>query len=277
MANTALNRSGVLLMTNKSGGAVAQGDVVVIDATTAASFTTTTTGAYASGPVGVVIEPNGIANNGVGLVAITGYVPKVALSGAASLGDLFKTHTVAKQAVRHAAPEVTGDFGAVLGTGTTPAAVLWGNPIQAASGSGYTQGARVYDSDGQTINNNSLTAIGFDSERYDTDTCHDAGSNTKLTATTAGKYIIIGNVQWAANTTGRRELAIRMDGTTYIGTDTRDPAVNVSYYQQVSTIWDMAATHYVELMVYHNIDGGGTLNIELASSYSPEFMMQRIG
>lgn len=187
MANTALNRSGVLLMTNKSGGAVAQGDVVIVDVTTAASFTTTTTSAYSSGPVGVVLEPNGIANNGVGLVAITGYVPKVALSGAASLGDLFKTHTVAKQAVRHAAPEVEGDFGAVLGTGTTPAAVLWGNPNQAAAGGGYTEGARVYDSDGQTINNNSLTAIGFDSERYDTDTCHDPGANTKLTATTAGK------------------------------------------------------------------------------------------
>lgn len=132
MANTALNRSEVLLLTNKSGGSVAQGDVVIIDSTTAASFTTTTTGAYAAGKIGVVIEPNGIANNAIGLVAFSGYVSKVALSGAASLGDLFKTHTIAKQAVRHAAPAVAGDFGEVLGTGTTPAAVLWGMPMGAA-------------------------------------------------------------------------------------------------------------------------------------------------
>lgn len=132
MANTALNRSEVLLLTNKSGGSVAQGDVVIIDSTTAASFTTTTTGAYAAGKIGVVIDPNGIANNAIGLVAFSGYVPKVTLSGAASLGDLFKTHTVAKQAVRHASPAVAGDFGEVLGTGTTPAAVLWGLPVGAA-------------------------------------------------------------------------------------------------------------------------------------------------
>lgn len=132
MSSTALNRSEVLLLTNKSGGSVAQGDVVIIDSTTAASFTTTTTGAYAAGKIGVVLEPNGIANDAIGLVAFSGYVPKVTLSGAASLGDLFKTHTVAKQGVRHAAPAVAGDFGEVLGTGTTPAAILWGLPVGAA-------------------------------------------------------------------------------------------------------------------------------------------------
>src|SRR5712692_10500245 len=111
MANTALNRTGVLLLTNKSGGAVVQGDVVIVDSSNAASFTTTTTVGYVSGSIGVVIEPNGIANNASGLVAFAGYVSIVNLSASASLGDLFKTHSVAKQAVRHAAPQVAGDFG----------------------------------------------------------------------------------------------------------------------------------------------------------------------
>lgn len=129
MPLTALNRTEVALLTNKSGGSVAQGDVVVIDGANASAFTTTTTVGFINGLVGVVLEPNGIADSALGLVAFSGYVPKVTLSGSASLGDLFKTHSVAKQAVRHAAPGVAGDFGQVLATGTTPAAILFGTPM----------------------------------------------------------------------------------------------------------------------------------------------------
>ena len=123
--NTALNRTTVALLTNKSGGSVAYGDVVIIDATTASSFTTTTTGGYVNGLVGVVLEPNGIASNAVGSIAVGGFVPKINLSSSASLGDLFFTDTVAKQAVRHAAPMVAGDFGIVLEASATPKAFLF--------------------------------------------------------------------------------------------------------------------------------------------------------
>lgn len=140
--NTAINRSQVGILTNKSGGAVAQGDVVIIDSSTAASFTTTTTGAFVNGLIGVVMEPDGIANDAAGMVAFGGYVPKVNLSGSASLGDLFKTHTVAKQAVRHAAPLVAGDFGIVLGTGTTPAAWLFGKVDQGGGTGGAPSSAK---------------------------------------------------------------------------------------------------------------------------------------
>lgn len=129
MSNLALGRTEQAILTNKSGGSVAQGDVVIIDSSTAASFTTTTTSGYTAGRVGVVLEPAGIANNSPGMIAFSGYVPKIALSGSASLGDLVKTHTVAKQGVRHAAPAVAGDFAQVLGTGTSPAALLLGAPI----------------------------------------------------------------------------------------------------------------------------------------------------
>lgn len=135
MANTALQRTGQLLLTNKSGGAVAQGDVVIVDTANAAAFTTTTTSGYVSGTPGVVLEPNGIANNAIGMVAIQGYVPVVNLSGTGSIGDLIKTHTVAKQGVRHAAAAVAGDFGQVLGTSATPAAILWGS-VNLSAGAG---------------------------------------------------------------------------------------------------------------------------------------------
>lgn len=135
MANTALGRTETAILTNKSGGSVAQGDVVVVDTANASAFTTNTAGAYVSGRIGVVLEPNGIASNGPGQIAFSGYVPVINLSGTGSIGDLVKTHTVAKQGVRHAAPQVAGDFAEVLGTSATPAALLFGT-VQLGGGSG---------------------------------------------------------------------------------------------------------------------------------------------
>src|ERR671923_343502 len=126
MANTALNRTGVALLTNKSGGSVAQGDVVIVDTANASAFTTTTTGAFVNGQIGVVLEPNGIANNAPGLVAFSGWIPKINLNTAATIGQLLKTHTVAKQATPHSAPLVAGDFAIALEASATPKALLFG-------------------------------------------------------------------------------------------------------------------------------------------------------
>lgn len=131
MANTALNRSVVALLTNKSGGNLSYGDVVVIDTSTASSFTTTTTSGYTSGTVGVILEPNGIASNATGLVAIQGWVPKVNLNTAATVGQMIKTHTVAGQATPHSAPRVSGDFGQALSASATPPALLYGSVVPA--------------------------------------------------------------------------------------------------------------------------------------------------
>src|SRR5512135_1618555 len=111
MSNTALQRTGQLLLTNNTSGSVAQGDVVIIDSTLSSAFNTTTTLGYVSGTVGVVLEPNGIPSGSLGMVAVQGYVPVINLSSSASLGNMFKTNSVAKQAVPHAAPSVAGDFG----------------------------------------------------------------------------------------------------------------------------------------------------------------------
>lgn len=132
MSNNSLGRTEQAILTNKSGGSLAQGDVVIVDSANAAAVTTTTTSGFINGRIGVVLEPNGIANNDLGMIAFSGYVPKINLSSSASLGDLVKTHTVAKQGVRHAAPAAAGDFAQVLGTGTSPAALLFGSVLQAA-------------------------------------------------------------------------------------------------------------------------------------------------
>lgn len=161
MANDLLRgRQTVAPLTNKSGGGVVAGDVVVLDSTTASSFTTTTTAAQTADWIGVALET--IANNAVGRVLLFGYAPIINLASSASLGDYLRTHTVAKQAQRFASTGA-GDFGQVLGTGTTPAAMLWARPDQG------TGGIRVDEVDGSpnvtgvsrlTVPNGTLTDNG---------------------------------------------------------------------------------------------------------------------
>ncbi len=136
MPNTALNRTTQTLMTNKSGGSVAYGAVVVVDTTTDSSFTTTTTSGIATTQVGVVLEPNGIANNALGMVAVGGWAPKCTLNTAATRGQFIKSHTVAGQGTPHSAPQQEGDFAVALEASATPAISLFGSPNGPTSGTG---------------------------------------------------------------------------------------------------------------------------------------------
>ena len=118
-------------LTNKSGGGVIAGDVVIVDSTTDVSFTTTTDEGQTADMVGVAAET--IANDAIGRIIMDGYTPIILLDGAASYGDTFGTDSVAKQASPHAAFAV-GDFGQVISEGATPAAILWGGyPMQAGA------------------------------------------------------------------------------------------------------------------------------------------------
>ena len=136
--------------------------------------------------------------------------------------------------------------------------------------------ARVYNSAAISINNNTVTSLTFDSERFDTDTIHSTSSNTsRLTATTAGKYDIAGTASFVSNATGRRALLIRYNGTTVIAQQEWDTSQNGITYMTISTLYDMAVDDYVEMLVFQ--DSGGSLNINALSNHSPEFMMARVG
>lgn len=141
---------------------------------------------------------------------------------------------------------------------------------------GYTEGARVYRTTTQGIADATLTAIGFNAERYDTDIIHSLVANTeRLTCRTAGKYIIIGMFSWEAHAAGYRNILIELNGVTWIAeTKVGLPSDNL---QRViaSSIWDMSVGDYVELYAYQT--SGGTLNVLAYAADSPEFMMQRIG
>lgn len=142
-------------------------------------------------------------------------------------------------------------------------------------GGGYTQGARVYNNANITISTASDTALTFNSERYDADTIHDTGSNTsRLTCKTAGKYIIVGHVEFASNATGARQVFIRLNGTTDIGRQAYLSPGSATRFC-ITTIYDLALNDYIELVVWQN--SGGNLDVVAAGNRSPEFSMQRIG
>jgi hypothetical protein len=151
--------------------------------------------------------------------------------------------------------------------------------VASASGGGYTEGARVYHDANQSIAPNTATALAFNSERYDTDGIHDPSTNnSRLTCKTAGKYLIMGNIQWAASASETERTArIRLNGSAYIAVVGQIQRGTYSLCQVVSTIYDLDLDDYVELVVRQGTNGSIDVECPPGHEYSPEFMMQRIG
>jgi len=152
----------------------------------------------------------------------------------------------------------------LIGSGTGTAA--WGTP----------DGARVYNSANLTVSNLVVTALTFNSERYDNGGLHSTVTNTsRLTAQNAGKYLITAHLVWAANATGRRTTHLRLDGETYIATDVRPAIDGAVLAVSLATVYHLAASSYVEVAVYQN--SGGDLDVIANLNDSPEFAMQWLG
>lgn len=138
-------------------------------------------------------------------------------------------------------------------------------------------GARVYNSANISIPNNSSTALTFNSERYDNANYHSTSSNTsRLTAPSDGLYIISAHVYFQANATGFRQLSININGTA-VALEVRT-AVTVASTATIMTITTqtrMTAGQYAEVAVQQT--SGGDLNVIASSSFSPEFMIARVG
>jgi hypothetical protein len=136
--------------------------------------------------------------------------------------------------------------------------------------------ARVYHNANQSISSVGVTALAFNSERFDNDTIHSTSTNnTRLTCKTAGKYLIGGSVEWASNATGFRQLLIRVNGSFYVDVGTVNPISGDTTKQGVKTLYQLAVNDYVELLVFQT--SGGSLNVNSVGAYSPEFWMVKAG
>ena len=139
---------------------------------------------------------------------------------------------------------------------------------------------RVFHNAATAIVTSTTTALNFNSERYDqaggaSAAQHDTvTNNNRLTCLYAGIYMIDGHIQWAASTSGNREISIRLNGATFIADHGSSPQLAINFGQSICTTYTLAVNDYVELLVWQN--SGGNLNVNSTGNYSPEFGMVRL-
>src|SRR5262245_50759376 len=147
----------------------------------------------------------------------------------------------------------------------------------------YMPTVRVFHNANQAIVTATVTALAFNSERYDqaantNDTQHDTvTNNSRLTCKYAGVYTIGASVAWEVVAAGTyRQTALRVNGTTVIGYQTSLASTSSGQVKQsLSVDYSLAVNDYVEVVVDH--DRGSNLNVLTAGNYSPEFWMHRVG
>lgn len=135
--------------------------------------------------------------------------------------------------------------------------------------------ASVYRDSAFSVPNDAWTAIPFNLEHWDTDTIHDTITHSeRLTCKTAGVYLAVGNVSWAANNVGNRMLGIRKNNSNWVALVNDQALSSGGKNMLVATVMEMAVDEYVELMVWQNL--GGSLDVNYSAGNSPEFMLVRI-
>lgn len=139
-----LNLAGVVKLTNKNGGSLALGDVVVQDTGNNSAVVATTT-ANLVRPVFVVRET--VANDALGHVQHIG-VATIAVTGTVTRGDYLATSTTTKKAKSAGTTLVGGVFGRALtaDSGGTCIAILFGVTFSTSVG-GWTN-MQVFTSSG---------------------------------------------------------------------------------------------------------------------------------
>lgn len=133
------------------------------------------------------------------------------------------------------------------------------------------RGALVYLSANQSIADDTLTAINWDSEEYDTDGFHESATNPSRLTIPAGvsKVIVKAQIAWLENSTGKRLIYQTKNGTTFAGRGNSFIPASPSYntcHQVISTMVDVAEGDYFEVLVQQ--DSGGALDVRNGKAYS---------
>jgi hypothetical protein len=124
----------------------------------------------------------------------------------------------------------------------------------------------------QSIATATTTVLTFNTESSDVTGMHSTVTNpSRLTVQTGedGFYLITGWVDFAANATGQRTIAILLNGA-FLVRHTVDAAASGDTYLTIAFHYALTAAQYLELAVVQN--SGGNLNV----ATGPLFTAQRI-
>lgn len=138
--------------------------------------------------------------------------------------------------------------------------------------------ASAYNNATQSITDSTLTALTLNSEDFDVGSLHSTSVNTSrmtLSATAGGVYIVVGQTTFAGNATGVRDLSLRLDGTTYVGSSRVTNLAAVQMTFGVSAILTLTNSQYVELIAFQT--SGGNLNAgDTARNTASALMIARV-
>lgn len=128
---------------------------------------------------------------------------------------------------------------------------------QGPSGSGgFTQGAKVRSNASETLTTAVPLTLTWAVELYDTDAMWSAGDPTKLICKTAGKYLVVANVEIQASGTGDRTVSILVGGTVVARQSIRAPGAAAAFLNP-SAIVNLALNDEVTVQALQ--DSGGDL------------------
>lgn len=202
------------LLTNKSGGTRAAGDVVIVDTANAGSYTTTTT-ANNQRAIGVVMAST--ANNADGLVAITGArVTNLAVTATTAVGDFLATSTTAGSAIPSSTIQA-GTFAIALasrtGAGAIAEAVLVTPSYSPTSGNALA-GSTVQVVIGTVATTSSgTTTLPLDDTIPQNTEGVEFLTRAITPSATTNRLIIIGNLFCAYQNTAEAQIALFQDST----------------------------------------------------------------
>lgn len=139
-------------------------------------------------------------------------------------------------------------------------------------------GCRVVKSgSNQSISNNTATNLTFNAETYDTNGFHSTTTSTsRITIPTnyGGYYQITTNVGFDTNSSGRRIVTIKLNGSTGIAIGETTPGSGIYPAFGASTTYYLNAGDFVECEVFQS--SGGSLDA-LVQSDRTFFQVERIG
>lgn len=133
----------------------------------------------------------------------------------------------------------------------------------------------VFHSANQSTNDDEVTVLSFNSERYDTDTMHSTVTeDERVTFTTAGIYIVVLHVTFAGAAAGDRQISIHRNGIQKIGHLARHVgAISRNVGMPLCIQDSFEAGDFINARAKQ--DSGGALNV-LATRSSPILAVQFI-
>lgn len=129
--------------------------------------------------------------------------------------------------------------------------------------------AIVYSGVTTAVGNGAWTPISFNTQRSQIGSLWSSSVNpTRFTAPVAGIYRIGANITFPSNATGDRAIAVRLNGSTFIGAQVSRAASGTDHHMNLNRPYLLAAGDYVEIMAFQT--SGASQNIVVQNGLSPE-------